>query len=215
MDKVLVVLASLTSANRIKKYMQLNFDVKVIVMQTPKDIQLEGCGYCVGLYHVVRKAELADDGHRENHGEPALVQALGDVVGRAADVGVLALDLEELGEGAFDEGVYGPEQGHDPHPEYGSRPAYDYCGRHSGQIAGTHARCQRYEEGLQAADFFRTMACRGLPGGGGAVCQQSEHLSDKAELRAFGPYSKIQTGGTEEYHQYCSHGIIDPVKKIR
>ena len=47
MDKVLVVLASLTSANRIKKYMQLNFDVKVIVMQTPKDIQLEGCGYCV------------------------------------------------------------------------------------------------------------------------------------------------------------------------
>ena len=40
--------------------------------------------------------------------------------------------------------------------------------------------------------------------GGTAVCQQSEHL-----------YGKIQTGGTEQHHQYCSHRIVDPVKKIR
>ena len=46
----------------------------------------EGCGDGVGLDHIVGEAELAEYGYREYDGEPAFVQAFGDIVRRASDV---------------------------------------------------------------------------------------------------------------------------------
>lgn len=44
MNEILVVLSSLTSANRLKKYLS-KMGVTVYIIQTPKAMQLSGCGY--------------------------------------------------------------------------------------------------------------------------------------------------------------------------
>lgn len=44
---VIVVLSSITSANRVKLYIKLNYNIDVYIMQTPKSLQIEGCGYAI------------------------------------------------------------------------------------------------------------------------------------------------------------------------
>ena len=49
MDSVLMVFSSLTTANRIKSELEKRYAIKSKVIQTPKNIPVKSCSYCVKL----------------------------------------------------------------------------------------------------------------------------------------------------------------------
>lgn len=49
MREILVVFASLTSANRVKAYLYKNYSLNAYVMQTPKKLEISGCSYCIKI----------------------------------------------------------------------------------------------------------------------------------------------------------------------
>ncbi len=48
-DNILIVFASLTTANRIKSLLEKNHSVPSQVIQTPKAIPLKSCSYCLRI----------------------------------------------------------------------------------------------------------------------------------------------------------------------
>ncbi len=49
MNKVLIVFASSTSANRVKSVLSKKYGIKSTLMQSPKALNLSGCSYCLEL----------------------------------------------------------------------------------------------------------------------------------------------------------------------
>lgn len=49
MSNVLIVFASLTTANKIKKELEKRFGIPSNVLQTPKAIPLKSCSYCIRI----------------------------------------------------------------------------------------------------------------------------------------------------------------------
>lgn len=49
MGNVLIVFASLTTANKIKKELEKRFGIVSKVLQTPKSIPLKSCSYCLRI----------------------------------------------------------------------------------------------------------------------------------------------------------------------
>lgn len=47
MNEVLVVLSSLTSANRVKQYIKSKYGCVSHIVQTPKKLEIDGCGYSI------------------------------------------------------------------------------------------------------------------------------------------------------------------------
>jgi len=47
MESVIVVFSSITSATGVKKYLLSNYNVQSKLIQTPKNLSLTGCSYCL------------------------------------------------------------------------------------------------------------------------------------------------------------------------
>lgn len=45
--KVIVVFSSMTSANNIKNYLLKKYNIQTKLRQTPKNLSLSGCSYCL------------------------------------------------------------------------------------------------------------------------------------------------------------------------
>ena len=110
---------------------------------------VEGAADGVALDGIVRQAESQGNQNGEEGGEPGLLEAFQDIIGRAADERMVAPLLEELCEGRFHEGRGRSEQGDEPHPEHGTRTADGDGGGHTGQVARTHACSDRHGESLE------------------------------------------------------------------
>ena len=49
MNKVLIVFASSTSANQVKRVLSKKYGIKSTLIQAPKALNLSGCSYCLEL----------------------------------------------------------------------------------------------------------------------------------------------------------------------
>lgn len=49
MEYVLIVFSSLTTANKIKSELEKKYSIKSRVIQTPKNIPVKSCSYCVRI----------------------------------------------------------------------------------------------------------------------------------------------------------------------
>ena len=99
---------------------------------------LHGSADGVALYGDVSHAKGDGDQHGIETCHPTFVQAKHHIVGRAADIAPLSFALIELGQRRLHEGSSRTEQGDDPHPEDGTRPAYSNSCSHTGKVACTH-----------------------------------------------------------------------------
>ncbi|MBE7052929.1 MAG: DUF3343 domain-containing protein [Ruminococcaceae bacterium] len=44
---IIAVLSSITTANRVKQYLKMNYNKDVQIMQTPKQLEVSGCGFAI------------------------------------------------------------------------------------------------------------------------------------------------------------------------
>ena len=72
----------------------------------------------VALHRVEGETECHGDQHGEEDAHPAFAQSAFHVVGRAADKGVFALYLIQLGQCRFYKRAGSTQEGNHPHPEY-------------------------------------------------------------------------------------------------
>ena len=49
MENVLIVFSSMTTANRIKSELEKRYGIRSKVLQTPKNIPLKSCSYCLRI----------------------------------------------------------------------------------------------------------------------------------------------------------------------
>ena len=168
----------------------------------------EGRGDGVGLHHIVRQSELADDGYGEDAGKPAFADALGDIVGRPADEGVLRTLLEQLCQRTLHEGIDTADEGHDPHPEHCARPADDDGSGNACQVARTDARGEGDGESLERTDVLAFARCAF-----GAE-QQAEHLADEPKLHSARLYGEPNAREREEEDHQSAQGVVDGVEEM-
>ena len=133
----------------------------------------------VALHRVEGETECHGDQHGEEDAHPAFAQSAFHVVGRAADIGVPPLAFVELSEGRFDEGTRRTQQGDDPHPEHGARPADGDRRGDARQVARADAAGQRHGECLERRDMLLA------PGAAsGRLAQHAHHLTQHTKLHA-------------------------------
>ena len=114
------------------------------------DVVLQRRGHVEGLQPVEAEGEAQDERPGENDAEPALPEALLDVVGRTSpELALLAADLVDLRERGLDEGRSRADKRHEPHPEDGARTARGHGRGDAGDVARAHARGGGHHEGLE------------------------------------------------------------------
>ena len=79
----------------------------------------------VGLNRVIHEAEAENQADRKQDGQPALVQAVGNIIRRAAaeQAGFLVAHFINLRQGGFGKGGTHADQRRYPHPKHGTRAA--------------------------------------------------------------------------------------------
>ena len=175
---------------------QAGADPMVVEAESP----LPGRADRVALHRVEGETECHGDQHGEEDAHPAFAQSAFHVVGRAADIGVPPLAFVELGEGRFDEGTRRTQQGDDPHPEDGARPARDDGRGHTHDVAGANGARQRRAHALELADG---LFLAGGMGGDALVGQDSAEgmphpVAPPPQLEAPGAHRQQQPGAEEQ-----------------
>ena len=89
----------------------------------------------VALHRVEGEAKGDGDQDGEQDAHPTAPQALFHIIGRPADERLLAFLLIKLGQRRLDKRARRAQQGDQPHPEHGARPADGHGGRHARQVA--------------------------------------------------------------------------------
>ena len=136
----------------------------------------ESCTQCVALYRIEGKAEGHGNQYGKEGAHPGLLQTFLHVVGRSSHKRVFAFFLVKLGQGRLDKRTGGSEQGDNPHPEDGSRPAYGNGGGNTRQVSCAYTAGYRDGECLERRNVLgAVVAPRG-------VGQQAYHFLDHAEL---------------------------------
>ncbi len=138
---------------------------------------------------------------REHDGHAFALQAVLDVVGRAATVQAVAVGaLVDLGQGAFEEAAGHAHQCGDPHPEHGARATQGHGDTDTGNVTGANAAGQAQHQGLEGAQLACLATQRFLENG--------EHVAEMAELNETRTDSEVAT------QPYDQHDEEFPRKEI-
>ncbi|MCY1173718.1 hypothetical protein D9M73_138920 [compost metagenome] len=106
--------------------------------------------HSVSLQAVEGEAERHQQQERHEHAQPAFLQTVLDVVGRAATEGAVGVSaLVQLTEGAFEEAAGHADQCGHPHPEHRARPAECHGDADTGNVARTDAAGEAEHQGLE------------------------------------------------------------------
>ena len=142
------------------------------------NVVLKRACHVEGLQAVKAVCIADDEQNGEQHTNPALTERLLDVVcGTAAELALFATHLPHLRECGFDKRRRGARQGHNPHPEHGTRTARGNRRGDTGDIARTDAGSGRNHERLERRNgplAFYVPFLRKL----------GEHILDVADLYA-------------------------------
>ncbi|KWV88353.1 hypothetical protein PFLmoz3_01248 [Pseudomonas fluorescens] len=152
-------------------------------------------GDSVCLQAVEGKAEGHQQQERHDHPQPALVQAVLDVIRRAATVGAFSVGaLVQLAEGALDKARRHAHQRGDPHPEHGTRATQRHGNADTGDVTGTHAAGQAEHQRLERAE----LAGAALE----AVFKHREHVEKVTQLHETRADREITAEPDYEHDQY-------------
>lgn len=115
---------------------------------------LQRMGDGVGLQAVEGEAVGHQQEYREDHRHRAQLQAVLDVVGRAAAIQAVAVAaLVDLGQGAFEEAAGHADQRGDPHPEHRPRTAEGHGDADPGDVAGADPAGEAQHQGLEGTEL--------------------------------------------------------------
>ena len=152
-------------------------------------------GHSVGLQAVEGKAEGHQQQERHDHPQPALVQAVLDVIRRATTVGAFSVGaFVQLAEGALDKARRHAHQRGDPHPEHGTRATQSHGNADTGDITGTHAARQAEHQRLERTE----LAGAALE----AVFKHREHVEKVTQLHETRADREITAEPDYEHDQY-------------
>ncbi|MOA34268.1 hypothetical protein D3C78_1556340 [compost metagenome] len=104
----------------------------------------------VRLQTVEGEAERHQQQERHEHAQPAFLQTVLDVVGRAATEGSVGIGaFVQLTEGAFEEAAGHADQCGHPHPEHRARSTECHGDADTGNVARTDAAGEAEHQGLE------------------------------------------------------------------
>ena len=114
---------------------------------------------CVGLNRVIHEAEAENQADGKQDGQPALVQAVGNIIRRAAaeQTGFLVAHFINLCQSRFSECGTHADQRRYPHPKHGTRTAGCNGQGNAGNIARAHAAGQTGHKCLKRRDAVRVV----------------------------------------------------------
>ena len=156
---------------------------------------LQRVRHCVGLQADEGEAVGDQQQDGEHHRHAFELQAVLDVIGRAAAVQAVAVGaLVDLGQGAFEEAAGHAHQCGHPHPEHGARTAQghgdaDACDVACADPAG-EAEHQRLERAELAAAAFQ------------AVAEHREHMEEVAQLNETRADREVAAEPDNEHDQH-------------
>ena len=131
----------------------------------------------VGLNRVIDKSVSHGNGDHEHSGQPLKIQPLGDVVGRAASIGIGVLHLVQLRQCGLDKCGGATDYRDQPHPEHSAGPTDGDGHCDTGDIACPHPRCRRNSKRLERGDSF--FIFRNVTG---FFCQRPKHFRNHTDL---------------------------------
>ena len=149
----------------------------------------------MGLQAVEGEAEGHQQQERHDHPQPAFLQAVLDVIGRAATVSAFGVAaLVELAEGAFEEAAGHADQCGHPHPEHGTGATQGHGNADTGDVACTDTAGEAEHQGLERAE---------LPGAAfEAVAEHREHVEEVTQLNETRADREVATEPDNEHDQY-------------
>ena len=100
----------------------------------------------IGLYRAENKTIGEHDKAHENQAQPACIQATLHIVGRTANIGILAAFFIQLTQQGFGKSGCTAHGSNDPHPEHRAGTTHCNSDRYASNIAGAHAGCRRNGE---------------------------------------------------------------------
>ena len=149
----------------------------------------------VGLQAVEGKPEGHQQQERHDHAQPAFLQAVLDVIGRAATVGAVGVAaLVELAEGAFEEAAGHADQRGHPHPEHRTRTTQGHGNTDTGDVARTDAAGEAEHQGLERTELAGAAF--------EAVAEHREHVEEVAQLNETRADREVATEPDNEHDQY-------------
>ena len=164
----------------------------------------------VGLHRVIHQPETENQAQGKHHTQPALFQALRDVIsGAAAEMAVAVVtDFKQLRQRRFGEGRAHADKRRHPHPKHRAGAADCHRNRHTGNIADADAAGQTGHKRLKRRDAV----------GVAAHCTATQHFFDaaaeQADLYKTGGQSKKQTRTQQQVNQAVPQRAADGVNPL-
>ncbi len=151
----------------------------------------------MGLQAIEGEPEGHQQQKRHDHPQPAFLQAVLDVIGRAATVGAFGVGtFVELAQGALDKARRHAHQRGDPHPEHCARAAQGHGDADPGDVTGTHPSGQAEHQRLERTELAGTAFQ--------AVAKHREHMKEVTKLNETRADREVTTEPDNEHDQYFS-----------
>ncbi|MNE07986.1 hypothetical protein D3C80_1006280 [compost metagenome] len=164
------------------------------VLRFEAESVLQRVGHGVGLQAVEGEAVGHQQQDREHHCHPAQLQAVLDVVGRAATVQAVAVaPLVDLGQGALEKAAGHAHQRGYPHPEHRARAAEGHGDADTGDVTGTDTAGQAQHQRLERAQLAG-LAAQGF-------LEDAEHVAEMAELDETGAQGEIAAESDDKHDE--------------